>query len=142
MGAEVKEGSLGTEIPMLGQSECNWDLVDPIDEQDGKIWIRSLQLVLIQEKGMDAELRKNGTSAASQFDAFRANLTGTTTDLNGLGDRAFLNGVGLHLLKGKVYVQLYSANQVAASFGTLEPEEMVKAQEAARAFGEKIVDKI
>ncbi len=88
-----------SENPAVGAVSC---MYHPAGEGSTQF----LQVSLTQ----DAAIPASGSTAASIFRSLKSNFDGSRTDIDGLGDEAFIATGGLHLLKGGYYVNIGAGN--------------------------------
>lgn len=132
------DGVRGPDQAMLGQSECNWDLADPVEGTT--IYVRRLQVVVMKDSAIDSELSKTGITAAGQYDVWYQNRDPKyAEDLSDLGEKAFIDvrfnddfqeylAPSVYFLKPGFMVKVTTANPVA----TLTQDELQVSVYAAR----------
>ncbi|WP_078121757.1 hypothetical protein [Thiosocius teredinicola] len=88
-----------SENPAVGAKLC---MYNPVSEGS----TRFLQISLTQ----DAAMRSSSSTATSIFRSLKSGFDGSRTDIDGLGDEAFIATGGLHLLKDGYYVNIGAGN--------------------------------
>ncbi len=98
LGEPVKAAEV-SENAAVGSQLCMYSAADEAST-------RFLQIALTQDSAMPA----NGVSAASIFQSLKTNFEGTRTDIEDIGDDAFIATGGLHLLRNGHYLNIGAGN--------------------------------
>ncbi len=119
MGEALKEAEYNDTKNALGQKIV---MYSPTSDKA----VRFLQLSLVQNEAMSANLRGSGYNVSKLYQETKKNLPGAQA-ISGIGDEAFWGTNGLHILKGNVYLNISVGNSSKAENLELAKQAAAKA---------------